>query len=66
MVPTADPDLRAGRRLDALLGASFRVGRGPLAGNRFAVDVGWPVFQSLRGPQLEADWRLVAGWQYGF
>lgn len=66
MVPTADPDLRAGRRLEALLGASFLVGRGPLAGNRFAVEAGWPVFQSLRGPQLEADWRLVAGWQLGF
>ena len=66
VVPTADPDLRAGRRLDLLVGMNFIVPDGPLRGNRFAVEFGYPVWQHLRGPQLETDWLLTAGWQYAF
>lgn len=66
MIPTADPDLRAGRRLDVLLGLNFVVPKGPLVGHRLAVEFGLPVYQSLDGPQLETDWRLTAGWQYAF
>ena len=66
VVPTADPSLRAGRRLDALLSVNFLVTNGVLAGNRFGVEVGVPIYQRLTGPQLEADWRLIAGWQYAF
>jgi hypothetical protein len=66
VVPTADPDLRAGRRLDGLVGANFVVTGGPLAGHRFAVELGLPIHQDLDGPQLESDWRLVAGWQLAF
>jgi hypothetical protein len=66
MVPTADPSLRAGRRVDVLLGANFLVTRGRLAGHRFAVEVARPVHQSLDGPQLETDWIATAGWQLAF
>jgi len=66
VVPTADPDLRAGRRLDVLLGLNFVVPKGPLVGHRLAVEFGLPVYQSLDGPQLETDWRLTVGWQYAF
>jgi hypothetical protein len=66
MVPTADPDRRAGRRLDIGVGLNFLVPRGFLAGNRFAVEVSFPVYQYLDGPQLEQDWMVTAGWQYAF
>jgi hypothetical protein len=66
MVPTADPDLRAGRRLDVGVGLNFLVPRGALAGQRFAVEATFPVYQHLDGPQLEQDWQVTAGWQYAF
>jgi len=42
------------------------VTRGFLKGNRFAVEAGTPVWQNLRGPQLETDWNITAGWQLAF
>ncbi len=66
MVPTADPDLRGGQRLDLLLGLNL-LGRGGLVkGHRLALEVGIPVFQDLDGPQLEVDVRGTLGWQYAF
>jgi hypothetical protein len=61
MVPTADPDLRAGKRSDALLGLNYV--RGGLA---LAVEGGVPVYQDLDGPQLETDWLLNLGMQWTF
>ena len=66
MVPTADPDLRAGRRFDLLLGGSFAPASGWFEGQRFAAEFGAPVYQNLDGPQLEADWTLTLGWQLAF
>ena len=66
MVPTADPDLRGGRRLDLLLGASFAPASGWFEGQRFAAEVGAPVYQHLDGPQLETDWIVTLGWQLVF
>lgn len=66
VVPTADPDLRGGRRLDGLVGLNFVVPRGPLRGHRFAVEAGWPLAQNLHGPQLEMDWQITGGWQWAF
>jgi hypothetical protein len=66
VVPTADPNLRAGRRLDVLAGVNFLVTGGFLKGNRFAVEFGRPVWQHLDGPQLETDWLVTAGWQLAF
>ena len=63
MVPTADPDLRGGDRLDALFGLNAYLQDGPLAGHRFAFEFGVPVYQDLDGPQLETDWILTLGWQ---
>lgn len=65
-VPTADPDRREGHRIDLLGGLSVTVPLGPLGRHRFAVEAGGPVLQSLDGPQLETDWRVVAGWQLAF
>ena len=65
-VPTADPNLRGGTRLDALFGANFYIRRGFMKGHRFAVETGLPVYQYLDGPQLQTDWTLTAAWQYAF
>jgi len=66
MVPTADPDLRGGQRLDLLVGLNTIIPDGPLRGHRFNVEVGLPVYQDLDGPQLEMDWTLTVGWQKSF
>ena len=66
MVPTADPDLRGGTRVDLRLGISFYVPDGDLARNRFAVELTLPTYQSLKGPQLQVDWGLNVGWQYAW
>lgn len=66
MVPTADPDLRGGDRLDALVGVNYYQQEGALAGHRLAIEFGVPVYQDLDGPQLETDWILTFGWQFAF
>lgn len=39
----------------------------PQLGNqRISVEVGIPFHQDLDGPQLEEDWSVKAGWQWGF
>jgi len=68
LVPTADPDLRGGNRLDLLFGLNFLVDRGPrfIKGQRLAIEMGFPIYQDLDGPQLGTDFILTAGWQYAF
>lgn len=66
VVPTADPNLRAGQRLDAGPSVNFLVTGGALRGVRFAVEAMVPVYQNLDGPQLETRWSLTAGIQYAF
>jgi hypothetical protein len=65
VVPTADPDLRGGQRLDMLFGINIEP-KGVLKGHRFAIESGLPVYQDLDGPQLETDWIFTAGWQLSF
>ena len=66
LVPTADPDRRAGRRLEALLGVNLLGTGGAARGHRLALEVGYPLYQNLDGPQLESDWRFSVGWQRAF
>lgn len=66
MIPTADPDRRAGERVDLGLGVNLYCRKGALAGHRFAFEFEVPVFQDLDGPQLETDWLFTLGWQYPF
>jgi hypothetical protein len=66
-VPTADPDLRAGTRLDLTFGINLFFPKGSVAdGHRLAVEAGLPVYQHLDGPQLETDWIVTVGWQKAF
>lgn len=62
-VPTAFGENYGGHRLDLGAGLNLLVPSGFLKGNRFAVDVRFPVWQNLNGFQLETDWMLTAGWQ---
>ena len=60
LVPTVDPKLRGGDRLDVSVGFNLYLpGR-----NRLGFEYAWPVRQDLEGPQLETDWMLTIGWQH--
>ncbi len=62
--PERDPKRQAGDFLDLGPGANFRI---PFLGEpRFGVEMTWPFYQNLKGPQLERDWQLTAGWQWAF
>lgn len=62
--PEADPKRQAGEFLDLGPGVNFRVPF--LGGPRFGVEMTWPFYQTLEGPQLERDWQLSAGFQWAF
>lgn len=54
VVPTNDPSLRGGSRVDFLLGLSYHTAK-----SRLGFEIGLPVYQSLDGPQLETDFLLM-------
>ena len=65
MVPTADPSLRGGERIDASFAFSyFLPQREGTQGLRFALEATIPVYQDLDGPQLETDWSVQGGIQW--
>ncbi len=64
MVPTADPNLRGGTRVDALVGINFVPPS--LTSLRLAAEAGAPVHQDLDGPQLETDLVFTLGAQFTF
>ncbi len=65
-VPTADPTLRGGKRIDAFAGLNYYCQSGPLKGHRLALEAGTPIYQNLDGPQLGMDWMVILGWQKSF
>lgn len=66
MVPTARTDLRAGKRVDALLGINFTPSKGMFADSSIAAEYGMPLYQNLDGPQLETDHRVMLGMKIVF
>ena len=62
LVPTVDPDLRGGQRLDVAVGVNWI----HHTGNRLALEYQVPAWQDLDGPQLETDGVLTLGWQLAF
>ncbi|GJM22788.1 MAG: hypothetical protein DHS20C15_27030 [Planctomycetota bacterium] len=66
MVPTANPSLSEGERLDFLVGWNWFDADAGTEGNRLAFEFGAPVYQDLEGPQLETDFTVTAGWQKVF
>jgi len=65
-VQTANPDFQGGETLTLSGGVNFLVTNGALQGNRFAIELGVPVWQDLNGPQMDTNWTLTAGWQLAF
>ncbi len=65
-IPTANPRLRGGDRINLYTGMNLYVPKGRLKNVRFAVEAGLPVYQNLDGPQLENDWFLNALFQYSW
>lgn len=61
-----DPDHQGGKRIDALLGLSYYGEDGPLEGHRIEFEYGWPVYQKLKGPQLEMDQVATLSWKVTF
>jgi hypothetical protein len=61
MVPTADPDLRGGQRVDLATGINWIIPGSH--SNRLAVEFIRSIYQDLNGPQLETDYSFVLGWQ---
>ena len=66
VIPTADPDLRGGTRLDVGVGLNTYFPDSFLPGGRLAAEFEFPVYQSLDGPQLETDWQFTVGIQSAF
>jgi len=66
LIPTADPDLRGGTRLDLGLGVNVYLPDSFLPEGRFAAEFELPLYQSLDGPQLETDWQFTVGIQSAF
>ena len=64
--PAFDATKQSGERLDFLLGLNFYIPKGPLKGNRFAIEGGVPVYQNLDGPNMAVDWMITVAWTYSF
>ncbi|MBI2824393.1 MAG: transporter [Planctomycetia bacterium] len=62
LAPTNDPQLQGGNRVDLLFGVNLFLPNTILPGQRFSIEGGAPVYQSLNGPQLGTSWLLNAGW----
>lgn len=63
MIPTANTQLRAGKRTDFGLGVNFVFKGGNVSNHRIALEYSRPVHQDLDGPQLETDQVLTLGYQ---
>lgn len=66
MVPTADPNLRAGSRVDAGIGLNWVTLANEHSTLRLAAEYLVPVHQDLDGPQLGTDQSLVLKTQFSF
>ena len=63
MVPTARPELSSRKSVRGFAGLNLYKPRGALSGNRLAIEIGWPLYQYLGGPQLKSDYSFTIGWQ---
>jgi hypothetical protein len=66
VIPTADPGLRGGTRLDLGIGTNLYFPNSFIPGGRLAAEFELPLYQSLDGPQLETDWQFTVGIQSAF
>ncbi len=66
MVHTADPDLKAGSRVDLGIGLNIQGPEGPVRDVRLAANYDLPIYQYLDGPQMLTKGILTIGLQYTF
>ncbi len=66
MMATNNISLQDYQRLDLLFGVNFVMSKWFLQGNRFAVEIGAPIYQRIDGPMLETDYKVMVGWQNSF
>jgi hypothetical protein len=64
--PPKDSKLQGGKRVDALLGATFHPPGTSFEGQQFFVEGGVPIVQSLDGPQLAQSYMVHFAWQWEF
>lgn len=62
-IPTANTELRAGKRTDLGLGINFVFAGKGVTNHRIALEISQPIHQDLDGPQLETDHVLTLGYQ---
>jgi hypothetical protein len=62
-VPTAQPALQAGNRLDVFAGFNLYTDKGPGIDQRLAFEFGYAAYQHLQGPQLGNQFSFTVGWQ---
>lgn len=60
---TANPRFSGGKQVDVGVGLNMAKQQGPDRAIRFGVEVVAPVYQDLNGPQLSANWKVIAGLQ---
>jgi hypothetical protein len=62
LTPANRINLLEGTRLDLLFGINLFTRERRLPGSRFLLEGGFPIYQSLEGPQLRATWMLNGSW----
>lgn len=63
MIPTADTELRGGKRTDFGIGVNLIFKGRNASSHRIALEFARPIHQDLDGPQLETDQILTVGYQ---
>jgi len=63
LIPTAETDLRGGKRLDLMGGVNILFPEFMGLENHLNVEAGAPIYQDLDGPQLKQSYSFWAGWQ---
>jgi hypothetical protein len=63
LIPTAETDLRGGKRLDLMGGVNILFPEFMGLENHLNVEAGAPIYQHLDGPQLKQSYSFWAGWQ---
>ena len=66
LTPTNVPGNFGGQRLDLFLGANYYLKPECWPNQYFTFEAGTPAYQSLRGPQLRAEWMLNIGYNILF
>ena len=65
-VQTANPDFYGGESLDLALGVNKLMSLQYKDSDRLALEVSFPLWQDLNGPQMKRRWSVMLGWQRSF